>query len=299
MQAAFEGTEVSLTLEDSGSNYFTVLIDGEPQATVVAQAGLHTYLLANGLTAGRHEVEVYRRTEASQGVTTFRGFDFGAGQLLPPPPPKTRQIEFIGDSITCGYGNEGATATCSFSPETENHSLSYASIAARALAAEASTVAWSGKGIIYNYDQDKTNPMPTLYDRALPDDDSSIWEFSVPADAVVINLGTNDFSTGDDPSLELFRDAYVALLSRIREVYPAAYILCTVGPMLSGSDLDAARAGISAAVAVRNDAGDAQLGVWEMNIPNDQPGCDYHPSLATHQLMADALVAELEQRLDW
>jgi hypothetical protein len=35
---------------------------------------------------------------------------------------------------------------------------------------------------------------------------------------------------------------------------------------------------------------------WEMNISNDNPGCDYHPSIPTHQLMADALVQELTTR---
>jgi hypothetical protein len=86
------------------------------------------------------------------------------------------------------------------------------------------------------------------------------------------------------------------LLEHLRDVYPEASILCTVGPLLGGADLDAARAGIAQAVTTRNAAGDAKVEHWEMNIPNDNPGCDYHPSLATHQAMAEALIDELVAR---
>ena len=37
-----------------------------------------------------------------------------------------RRIEFIGDSITAGYGVEGSSPTCVYSPETENAALTYA-----------------------------------------------------------------------------------------------------------------------------------------------------------------------------
>lgn len=297
--AAFEGTQVSVQLDDSGSNEFTVVIDGEVQPTLQMQSGSTAYPLATGLSAGRHEVELYRRTEANQGVTTFEGFDFGGGTLAAPPAPKTRHIEIVGDSITCGYGNEGADTSCTFSPETENHYLTYGAIAARTLAAELSTVAWSGKGVMYNYDTDTTNPMPTLYGRTLPDDSNSQWDFSVKPDAVVINLGTNDYSTEGDPTTEQFRDAYVELVGQIRAGAPDAFILCTNGNMLYGDDLDAARAGIHAAVDAVIAGGDENIAAWDMDVPNDDPGCDWHPNLNAHQLMADALVAELKKHLPW
>jgi lysophospholipase L1-like esterase len=298
--AAFEGTEVSVQLKDSGTNQFTVLVDGEVKPTLKPQSGSQSYALAQGLSAGRHEVALYRRTEANQGPTTFEGFTFGVGgSLLPPPAPKSRHLEIVGDSITCGYGNEGADTSCTFSPDTENHYLTYGAIAARALDAELSTVAWSGKGVMYNYDTDTTNPMPTLYNRVLPDDPNSRWDFSTQPDAVIINLGTNDFSTDGDPTTEQFRDAYMGLIAQIRTGAPNAIILCTNGNMLSGTDLDAARAGIHAAVDAVRAAGDEKVVAWDMNVANDSPGCDWHPDLAAHQLMANALVAQLEQHLGW
>ncbi len=298
--AAFQGTSVSVNLEDTGSNEFTVVVDGELQDKLVADAGENTYALAAGLADGEHIVEVYRRTEASFGPSTFLGFDFGAdGALLPPPPPPAYKLEVIGDSISCGYGNEGDSATCGFSADTENHYMTYGAIAARALDAEVVTIAWSGKGIVYNYGEDTNDPLPALYDRILPSSSSAAWDFSVQPDAVVINLGTNDFSTDGDPSPDLFAGEYESFLSHLREVYPDTFILCTVGNLLNGDDLAAARAGIATAVAARNAAGDAQVEAWEMNVPNDDPGCDYHPSVPTHEAMADALVSELQSRLGW
>lgn len=300
MVAAFEGSSVSVQLNDSGGNQFTVLVDSMEQPVLKAQAGSHTYTLAQGLGAGRHEVALYRRTEASLGVTTFEAFDFGAeGVLLAPPPPKTRRLEIIGDSITCGYGNEGADTSCGFSADTENHYLTYGAIAARTLEAELSTVAWSGKGVVNNYDTDTTNPMPSLYDRVLPDDANSRWDFSVKPHAVIINLGTNDFSTDGDPSTEQFRDGYIGLVNQVREGAPDAFILCTVGNMLTGTDLDAARAGIHAAVDALAMAGDERIAAWDMDVANNDPGCNWHPKVATHELMAAALVAELERHPIW
>lgn len=297
--AAFEGDRVSVTLEDGGSNQFTVLIDGQLQPKLALSPGTSEYELGSGLEPGVHTVELYRRTEASFGPTTFHGFDFGTGTLLPPPPAPARKLEIIGDSISCGYGNEGESATCGFSADTENHYETYGAIAARALDAEVTTIAWSGKGIVYNYDTDTNDPLPALYDRTLPQSGGPEWDFSVTPDAVVLNLGTNDFSTGDDPTTELFVGRYVEFLEHLREVYPETVILCTVGPLLGGADLDAARSGITEAVAARNGAGDERVHAWELTVPNDDPGCDYHPGLATHQAMADALAAELRARLGW
>lgn len=296
--AAFNGTSVSVQLRDSGTNQFTVLIDDVIQPLLDAQAGSHNYPLASGLTSGRHVVEIYRRTEANQGETTFEGFDFGPdGALASPPEPKPLRMEIVGDSISCGYGNEGPDASCGFTPETENHYLTYGAIAARALNAELSTVAWSGKGVVYNYDTDTTNPMPTLYKRVLPDDPGSLWDFSVKPHVVVINLGTNDFSTEGDPSTEQFRDAYIGLVEQIRDGAPDAFILCTNGNMLNGADLVAARAGIHAAVDTLTAAGDTKIVAWDMDVPNDNPGCHSHPSTAVHAVMAEALVTELKRHL--
>jgi hypothetical protein len=299
--ARFTGTSLGVRLQ--GDEQYTVLIDGELQPKLTSTGA--SDVLATGLAAGEHEVELYRRTEANQGESRFLGFDIGEGELLAPPPAPERRIEIIGDSISCGYGNEGADMSCPFTPDTENHYLTYGAIAARTVGAELSTIAWSGKGVVCNYGDDPTScvdPMPLYFDRTLPDRADSVWDFSrFQPQAVVINLGTNDFSTTVDPAEQEFVDAYVTLLERVRAAYPEALILCTVGPLLGGADLTTAQAYIASAVQQRTEAGDASVQTFDLapQNPADGLGCDYHPSLRTHEIMADVLTGVLGTELGW
>jgi lysophospholipase L1-like esterase len=136
-----------------------------------------------------HELTIYKDTEAQKGGVVFKGFDLHGGTMLP-PTRRPRRIEFIGDSITCGYGNEGKNATCPFEtkvrevtvpgrngapphteaitvPLTENQYLSFAAIAARELDADAVTICFSGKGVYLNYKErfktDPNDPTKWLY----------------------------------------------------------------------------------------------------------------------------------------
>jgi lysophospholipase L1-like esterase len=295
--ARFEGTSVGVRLS-TGQEY-TVVVDGMVRPKLVPVSG--TTPIAMGLAAGAHTVELYRRTEGAQGVSTFMGFDFGGGMLLA-PPAVTRRLEFIGDSITCGYGNEGPDMNCPFTPETENHYLAYPSLTARALNAEVSTIAWSGKGVACNYGDDAascTNPLPTYYERILPDQATPAWDFSkfVP-DAVVVNLGTNDLSTTTDPTQAEFETAYRALLEKIRAKYPTAHILCTNGPMLGGEDLTTVRSYLTNVVTAMADVKISTFGI-DAQDGTDGYGCDWHPSLARHEKVAAVVTAAIKAKLGW
>lgn len=289
----FTGTGASVTLDDHG-RWFTVVVDGAVQQPLKTTGGAQTYPLAAGLAPGEHTIELYRRTEGSFGETAILGFTID-GELLA-PPPVTRRIELIGDSITAGYGDEGV-APCSFSAETENHYLTYGAIAARALAAELHTIAWSGKGVIYNFGDDKTDPLPNLYDR-LQATDGAPWDFSWQPDVVAINLGTNDFSTGGDPPEATFVGAYVTFLTHLRAVYPNAQILL-LAPSLFGGEVDLVAGYLESVVAARHGAGDLAVDFADINVQWLGSGCDGHPDLATHAAMADNLIAELQARLGW
>src|SRR5690606_9772530 len=296
----FNGTGLSFT-QSGASVQYTVLVDGELEPNLATQSGEHTYVIATDLEPGEHTAEIYRRGEASFGATSLLAVEVEDGELLDPPPRADRTIEVIGDSITCGYGNEGDSASCSFSADTENHYLTYAAIMARSFDAELSTVAWSGKGVVVNYGGDMSTTLPEMMERAVPSSNTSVWDYSAAPepDVVIINLGTNDFSTDNDPSDEDFVAGYGSLLESIRSRYPSAFILCTVGPLLSGTDLAKARDGIEAAVSQRQDAGDDAISAYSMLTGNPSPGCDWHPSLATHEAMAEELGSVIEEELGW
>lgn len=294
----FSGTDASVELDDP-AHFFTLLVDGNEQPRLATTAGQKKYVVAQGLAQAEHEVWLFRRTEASYGATKFYGVDLGAGTLLPPPPEATKKIEVIGDSISCGYGNEGADQYCNFSADTENHYLTYGAVAARSFGADLVTVAWSGKGVIFNYGTNKTDPLPALYDRAIPTSATSVWDFSWQPDAVVVNLGTNDFSTGGDPTDAEFTGAYQDFLKHLRDKYPNAELVALVPTLLSGTDLSTAKAYIEKAVGQRKSAGDTKVVAVTLSFTQDGWGCDWHPSAKTHASMGAALTAELKQLLGW
>jgi len=150
--------------------------------------------------------------------------------------PKLPRVLLIGDSISTGFGDEG-TDPCPYTIDTENHFVTWEAVAARAVGAELVTTAWQGKGLVCNVgDGPCTMPFPTYYDRTLPARADSHWDFSSwQPHAVVINLGTNDFSSSVDPTPAEFATGYVNFLRHIRSNYPGALILLTCGPMLGTS----------------------------------------------------------------
>ena len=297
--ARFTGASVGVRL-GGGTNYFDVRIDGMLQPVLVTSAAKQDYALASNLGPGPHELSVFRRTEAREGVTTFLGVSLApGGALLPPPPAPMRRLEILGDSTTCGYGVDGKSAGCPFTPATENYDVSYGAVAARALGADLVTVAWSAKGMYRNFAGDMKDTMAALYGRTLPDP-ASTWDFTtwIP-DALVINLGSNDFQQGDPgPG---FVTAYTDFIHRARKNYPGALIVCAVGPKLSGTQLAGARRYVMAIVSAMNAAGDTRVSFLELPQPQagDGAGCGGHASVATHKRMGDTLVAELKAKLGW
>jgi len=182
--------------------------------------------VAKGLPAGEHDVALVRRNEGFFGDVSFLGFEPGPGALLVESPwPYVHTMELIGDSLTAGYGIEGADANCSFSAATESFYGTYGAIAGRNVNAAVHAIAYSGKGVFQNYGGNKSELMPALWLRAMTKDPASMWDFAgfTPVE-VVVNLGTNDFSAPlakDD-----FVGAYVAFLGQIRAKYPQAVIFC-------------------------------------------------------------------------
>src|SRR5258708_928982 len=224
---------------------------------VLRTSGAPRYSIASGLGAGAHQVLVLRGDEAFDQPSQFLGFDFGpGGQLLPPPAAAPHRIEVIGDSISAGFGNECANAQEQFSPATENEYIAYGPPTARSLNADIHVVAWSGKGMYRNLDGTTAETMPILWQRTIPTDKTSRWDPSrwVP-DAVVINLGTNDYgASGVDPSTE-YQATYLQFVSQLRSAYPGAMLFCAVGPMLGGTRYASVKTVIGNVIAMRASAG--------------------------------------------
>ena len=303
----FSGTGLDVRLADAGTNHFAVVIDDGPPSDLATSSAQETYTIASNLPPGEHTVLLEKRTETFVGAVQFKGFVTpSGGALVPTPEPFVRKIELIGDSITCGYGNTGAGPLCSFSHETEDEYMAYGAIASRKLGAAHVGISYSGIGVYRDYNGATQEQMPVRFNRTLGDDAGSTWDFSYIPDVVVVNLGTNDFGQGDPG--QAYVDALSGFLGKLRGHYPNAYLLCAVGSMLTDSyppgemRLTKAKGYIQTAVDGRKAQGDTNVGfvdLGEQNQAVDGIGCDYHPSVATHQKMADKLVVAIQAAKNW
>lgn len=299
IELRFVGSEISVTLDDWGHNYFEVIIDGEHQVIALGE-GEQTYELASGLDDGEHELLLYRRSEAFFGPTRFVGFSVPESDWLPAHAPSDRRLEVIADSTATGYGIEGPDQYCGFDAETENHYIAYPALTARAVDAEVHTIAWSGIGVYRDNDGNTENTMAVRYPRAIPTDDTSRWDFDrfVP-DAVVVNLGANDF-VADDPGSE-FEDAYDDLLDTIRSNYPDARIYLAVGSSTADSEYPRLKPRLAAIAESRRAEGDDNIALIDFGTTDQDASyaCDWHPSRSTHEQMAEILSQALREDLGW
>jgi lysophospholipase L1-like esterase len=292
IRARFRGTTISVTLEDSGDNQFDVLIDGAAQPVLKPTAGEATYVLAQGLADQEHDLVLARRTEAFFGVTRFGGFE---GASLVASPGRGRRIEFIGDSITAGYGVLGDSATCPFTADTEAETHAWGALVAADLGAAHTAIAYSGIGVYRDYGGKTTDQMPVRFERTFADDPGNAWDFGWTPQVVVVNLGTNDFA-GGDPG-QAYVDAYVSFVAAIRAHYPDAWILIAHSPMIDGKNRAVLRGHLDAVVA---SSGEKVAFVdIAAQLASDGYGCDYHPNEITARKMADVTTAKIREVTGW
>lgn len=295
-EIAFTGTRLEATLSDSGKNSLIVETDGVPRRVDLTM-GVQTVVLADKLKPGPHSVKVFKKTEGNVGVLRFVGAT-ADGAVTPVTPP-TRQLLVIGDSISTGYGIEGADQSCRGSTDNENQYLTFGAVAGRRFGADVTTLAVTGRGLSRNYDGSSKDTIPKVMDRAISTEAMTAGRAVAPEhyDAIVINLGTADYDGGNRPSD--FVKEYQALLVKLRNAYPDAYIYASIGPLLPEDARRAAASDIDAALTARKAAGDNKLSfIYFDAIPNGF-GCDWHPNAKAQAAMADQLSIYLQRDLKW
>lgn len=301
------GSRVALRLRNDGGDVvlFQSVVDGVPGARLrVFGDAAQEVLLAEGLTPGEHVIELTRDTEGQFGATTFHGFT--AGEPVGPTPAATRHIEAVGDSITAGYGNLGheehlgdeTTLACPWSAEASSWYSTYAAIAGRALGAEVSTLARSGWGVLPQRMPEPNDGVPSFYRSALGTRARPEWSFRDHVDAVVVNLGTNDWWDGDPG--ERFVSAYVAFLADVRALRPDAWLFLTIGSMFAQPELGQVERRLEEVVVRLRSRGEQRVSSFGLGTQDSQvTGCDWHPSRSDHERMAAILERELRSKLGW
>lgn len=300
----FTGTSsATVNIEADEQAAFVIVVDGQTPIPVTQAAQQVTGLDAKAT----HTLQLLKRNESAYGDGKFTGITLGSGgSFVAPPAAAAHRIEVIGDSISCGYGDLGTSAQCSGAAANEDSTQAYGPIAAAALNAEVHVVAWSGQGLTRSNTGDTSLTVPMIWLREVASDSSSTYDFKWVPQAVVINLGTNDFYTGI-PDAKTFETAYAQFISTIRSKYgKSTHIYCAVGPMLGNDSLTTAEQYVKSVVSTANSGGDANVHYMEFPAQNVDSntgagaGCDYHPNLTTQRSMAlDVMVPAIKQNLGW
>ena len=306
INVCFTGTSVKLWAKPK-SGYFMAQIDEAAPFKVALMGERDSVVtLATALPVGSHQLRLMYVVEGYELKPDFRGLILDEGaRLLPPPALPERTIEFIGNSITCGYGNESVVAPDPFEYETENHYLTYAQRTCRALGAYAHVVARSGIGVYRSYGGPKEgtpeNVMTTEYEYTNLYDRSERWDFSrFQPQLVCINLGTNDLSTNNYDT-KLLKAAYQRFLKQVRQHNPKAKILFMCGSMLNGKELEIARNILNEVSEEANKQGDKEVYRFDFTPQKGDLGfgASWHPSLRQHEKMAVELTAYLRKLMKW
>lgn len=312
IKAKFKGTSITARFHDHADasngmhNTFYCIIDNGTPEKIVLNKGQYDYILATKLSSDTtHTVELFKLTESVVGEVDFCGFMLGENdaELVQPNPLPTLKMEFIGNSISCGYGNELSSNTpkAGFSPLNENNYFAWGAVAARALNAQYVCTAYSGKGVCRNYEGDCNNTIPQFYGHTLANNHDISWSTAnyIP-DVLVLNIGTNDFGAETTTKVKVdsvsFIAEYNAFLSRLKSYYPEAKIICSVGPMTNDENennaMQLTRYSEYVLLAIKNAGGEEKNIYYFETAPQSAPfGEDYHPTKETHQRMANELVS--------
>lgn len=294
---AFRG-DAALMRVGPGDVILHVHVDAAPAIRLVKpRPGLYRI---SGLSQGRHRIRVDVASESQAGATVFGGLYAAPGGRPQPVTARRRQIEFIGDSHTVGYGNTSPVRDCSKADvwATTDTTRGIAAITAQRYGADYRVNAISGRGIVRNYDGGPGNTLPAAYPFALLDHTARATDAGWHPRLIVIALGTNDFSTAlhaGEPwqtraaLRTAFEARYVAFIRHLRNRHPRAAIL------LWATDLaDGAIAAAASAVATRLTASGLP-GIGFVAVPGLAfSGCHAHPSIADDGRIAAALARHVD-----
>lgn len=290
-ETAFRGTSAIFRL-GPGDVSLRVRVDGGRPALVKPRQGL--YQIA-GMTAATHRLRIDVVSEGQEQPSIFGGFFGPLGDVSQQLPHRPRQIEFIGDSYTLGYGNTSTKRECTDQEvwSTTDTSQGIAPRLAGRFNADYQVNAISGRGVVRNYNGFRGATLPDVYPFVLFDQKRLYSNPKWRPQLIVIGLGTNDFSTTLDPTekwkkrTELrndFENRYVRFVKDLRARNPGAFILLWTADTGSAETI----LEVANVAGKLSRSGEARLGFVVIR-GLVLGGCNHHPSVGDDEVIAKTL----------
>lgn len=292
--------EITASARDHAS-WIGVLMDGAPVARFPLLPGAHRYPLLAGLDeCFAHEVSVIRDSQPSydEDGPIYLDAVYTDGE---PHRPVERPLllEFIGDSLTVGEGCLGPESAEEWRLVWISHMPAFPTLVSQKLNAEKRVIALGGWGAARSWDNQPESRIGRIYNQLCaitPGGDRPADFPERPADAVVINLGTNDASAlakmteAERPAAEgELRVRAVELMKMARAHNPKAVILWAYG--LCGKQVEPM---LQAAVQDRRNAGDQNVHYLSLT-PAASNGSRMHPSREAHQKAAEEIAEAIRK----
>lgn len=299
-------TEIEVEAESTAVNhaqFLGVMIDGAPVCRFPLREGAHRYPALRGLDGTVfHEVAILRDTQPSydeSGPVILHAV-YTDGEIEQ-PKEKPFLLEFIGDSLTVGEGTLGPQSGQEWIMPYISHMPAFPALVSAALDAEERVVALGGWGAYKSWDGRHESRIGAIYEQlcaVVPGGERRYDFHEREADAVVINLGTNDGSAlkavpkdARAREEEAFMADAAALIGLVRRHQPRARILWAYG--LCGEEMAAC---IQKAVDGARAAGDGNVSYLPLP-PAQDVGSRMHPSRRAHERAAEVIAGALREIL--
>lgn len=177
----------------------------------------------------KHTVKLLRISEGDALLVLRSIKAFGKNpEFLNPPLEKKLKLEFLGDSITAGFGVVSSADQDAYYTYEQDSTVAYAYLTGQLLDAEIRTEAISGQGMYRNCNGEVGVQFKRIFDMAVRTQDGYDHSQWMP-DVMILNCGTNDVSGGTDEAT-MYREADF-LLNKVRSAYPKTKIIWTYGLM--------------------------------------------------------------------
>ena len=246
LEITVTGDFASTAGNDENYARIAIYVDNERVVDDMLDEKEKTYKVLESESTECRNVRIIKLSECAMSTFGIKPVMIAEDEKIEPAPAKNIKMEFIGDSITCGYGVDDPDKEHHFKTATEDVTKAYAYKTALALNADYSMVSVSGYGIISGFTNDGNKipeqTIPQYYDKLgfsynkFADSitvSETEWNFErYKPDIIVINLGTNDmnYATTDERKAE-FEDGYLDFLKKVRSLNPDSYIFQTYGVM--------------------------------------------------------------------
>lgn len=280
----FSGTmkgPVWLTLACSAPTYFTVYVDGVRSSTrFYADQNIEKIKVADFSNEGIHTVRILKQSEAQRSIAELKDIEI-TGSLNAAPANKTKYIQVIGDSITCGYGNLTVNGTADAGAAIyEDGTQAFPFMTAERLGADVSVIGCSGVGV----DKGWTSfSEMEFYTRACRYRSTTVeHDFTTDRtpDLVIINLGTNDHAKGSTE--DGFKTKAKELINFIRTKYGSDVPIIWTTNMMG----NCCESWVKAVISEMN--GEAN-NLYTLQLNKDTGGGATHPTVSGHTTASEQL----------